>query len=264
MDKRDIDSPGHPQRAQTDQSLQVERERADARVGAKSNAVEEEADEVVRLARERADTLVRNARDDADRERRPHVTTPDASSTRERIRADVLLDDERSSADAVLEHERTQRRRYLADFLAVYREATDNHLDSEREHADGLIAVRDEFLATVSHDLRSLLGGLSLNAGLLIKQAPEGPTGDKMRWHGATNQRLVARMSRLVNDLLDVTSIEAGKLALLPEKVEIATLVRDTFDAFMPIAAVKRITMGVAAAPRGAVHDEGAFGPIRA
>jgi signal transduction histidine kinase len=101
----------------------------------------------------------------------------------------------------------------------------------------------------VSHDLRSLLGGLSLNAGLIVIQAPEGAGGDDMRRHAATSQRIVARMSRLLNDLLDIVSMEAGNLALLPEQVEVGEIVRETVAAFEEIAAKKRIKIGIVAAP---------------
>lgn len=46
-------------------------------------------------------------------------------------------------------------------------------------------------------------------------KAPTGAAGDLTRKCASTTQRLVARMSRVVNDLLDVTSIDAGKVALL-------------------------------------------------
>lgn len=244
MRERDVDSTGRPKRDQTDESLRVERDKADARVTEKRDAVEEEADEVVRIARRRADEVVQAARDDADRERGAQAADTEASAERERTRADVVLEQERSSADAVLQDERAERKRYLADFLAVEREATDKDLIGERAHADTVIAARDEFLATVSHDLRSLLGGLSLNAEVLLDLAPAGADGDILRRHAAMSQRMVSRMNRLINDLLDVTSIEEGKLALLPEQVEISELLRDTLEAFHPIAAAKRITLG--------------------
>jgi signal transduction histidine kinase len=50
-------------------------------------------------------------------------------------------------------------------------------------------------------------------------------------------------MNRLVNDLLDVASIEAGKLALVPTQIEVAHILRDTLEAFDPIATAKRITL---------------------
>jgi len=248
MRERDVDSTGHPKRDQTNESLRVERDKADARVAEKRDAVEEEADEVVRIARRRADQVVQTARNDADRERGPQATATEASSELERTRADGVLKQERSSADAVLRHERAERKRYLADFLAVEREATDKGLIGERAHADTVIAARDEFLATVSHDLRSLLGGLSLNTELLLDLAPGGDDGDTIRKLAAMSQRMVSRMNRLINDLLDVTSIEAGMLALLPEQVEISELLRDTLEAFDPIAAAKRVTLGADAA----------------
>jgi signal transduction histidine kinase len=236
-------SADHPKREQTDESLRVERDKADAKVGVKREAVEDEADEVVRLARERADEVVRTARDGADRERPPHSTATAASVQRERTRADVALEHERSDADKVIEHERAQRKRYLVDFLTVERDATDKDLVGERAYADGVIAARDEFLATVSHDLRSLLNSLSLNAGLLTQQAPEGASGDRTRKHAATSLRLIARMNRLIGDLLDVASIEAGKLGTVPEQVEVAKLVGDTVEAFAPIAAARGVTL---------------------
>jgi signal transduction histidine kinase len=243
MVDRDGDSISHPQRDETDKSLRIERDKTDTHIAQKRDVLEEEADEVVRIARQRADHVVQVTRDNADRERYPQSTAAEASSERERRRADVVLERERSHADVALEHERAKRKRYLDDFLAVEREATDQDLINERSHDDTLIATRDQFLGTVSHDMRSLLSGLSLTAELLIQHAPEGAGGDKMRRHSATIQRLVARMNRLVNDLLDVTSIEAGKLAVLLAPVEVATILRDTLDAFAPLAAAKRITL---------------------
>ena len=64
-----------------------------------------------------------------------------------------------------------------------------------------------------------------------------------MRRHAGTSQRLIARMNRLVNDLLDITSIEAGKLDLVVEQVEAANILRDTLEAFDLIAVAKRVAL---------------------
>jgi signal transduction histidine kinase len=50
-------------------------------------------------------------------------------------------------------------------------------------------------------------------------------------------------MNRLVNDLLDVACIHAGKLAVVPEEVEVTKLVRETVEAFGPVAAAKGVTL---------------------
>jgi signal transduction histidine kinase len=246
MGDRDGDNSRGLQRGQTDESLRAERDKADD-FAEKRTAVEEVADvadEVVRVARQRADEVVQAARDRADRKHVfPQAEVTAADSERERSREDFVLARERSHADAALERQRTERKRYLADLLAVEREATDQDLIDEREDADSAIATRDDFLANVSHDLRSLLGGLSLNAGLMLKQAPEGAGGDTMRAHADRSQRLITRMNRLVNDLLDIASIDAGKLELVVEQVDVAKLLGDTVDAFDPIAAAKRVAL---------------------
>lgn len=250
MSEQGEQSGVQPQRDQTDESLRLERDKADAGVTEKHNHVELEADEVVRAARERADHVLQTAREDVDRKHLLRSTTAEAITQRERARADLQLGEERSVADDALAHERAARQRFLADFLAVEREATDQHLEGERSQADTVIAARDEILATVSHDLRNLLGGLTLNAKLVIELASPGPGGDATRKQGAAIQRLVARMNRLVNDLLDITSIEAGKLAVVPEEVEVAKILGDLLEAFEPIAAAKHIRLDAQAESR--------------
>lgn len=261
MDKRHLDDPSGeqarqasermsketkvPQRDKTDESLRAERNKADARYEEKRAVLEEEADEVVRAARERAGEVIQVARDAADRKQAndPRTGKAQENSHRVRRREDAALALEHSTADAMLQIEREQRKRYLADFLAVERDATDSNLIGERAHTDAVVEARDEVLATVSHDVRTLLAGLALNAGLLMTNAPEGEPGEKIRKYAGMSQRMIAQMNRLVNDLLDVASIEAGALAMLPEDVEIATILRDTVEAFEPIAAARHITI---------------------
>ncbi len=238
MGKRQEQPDEHATRAQTDESLRVEREKADAAVEIKRVAVEEAADEVVDTARELADAVVARARSAAG----------DASprgEEEERRQADELVDEQRARADAQLKRERQDRQRYLAEFLLAEREATDSDLVEERAHADTIVAARDEFLATVSHDLRGMLSSLMFSAELLLLHAPEGSTGDVVRKQAGLSKRVLARMNRLISDLLDVASIEAGKLAMVLERTAVHGLLADTLDAFEPIAAGKKITLDV-------------------
>jgi len=229
----------------TDESLRVEREKVDSKIAEKRASADEDADNVVRTARQLADDVLQHERSRAD------LVTPAANNARvetERTRADTLLDDKRSREDSMLLEQRSERSRYLVDFLAVEREATDSNLVRERSYSDTQVSTRDEFLATVSHDMRNLLGGLGLNATLLLKYAPEGPDGDRIRRHATASQRLVARMTRLANDLLDLASIDAGKLSVVPDRVEVGKILRDTLDAFQPVAVAKGVRLDVACA----------------
>jgi len=96
MGRKDHGTTVHPQRDQTDESLRVERQKADAGVAARRDSDEGDADEVVRVARQRADEVVQSARDDADHERGPGSPAGAAISSRERGRADVVLERERA------------------------------------------------------------------------------------------------------------------------------------------------------------------------
>ena len=136
--------PGHERRAQTNQSLRIERDKTDVAIAKERDTIEGVADDVVWIARQRADQVVRTARADADSKRRPQSTATEASSERERTRADGLLADERSNADAVLADERAERGRYPDEFLTGEREATDMDLTGERAHADTLIGDQRE------------------------------------------------------------------------------------------------------------------------
>lgn len=244
MTDQNADTTHQPRREQTDESLRIEREKSDAASAEKQLAIDDKADTVVQVARELADEVVQTARDGADREQAAPAAT---DATSERDWADLVLARERANADAVLERERVQRRKSFQIFLANEREATDADLLDERADADTTAAARDDFLATVSHDLRSLLGGLALSAQVLIEKAPEDAAGDVIRKYASMSQRLVSRMTRLVNDLLDMASIDAGKVALLIEENDVADILRDTLEAFEPLAAAKGVALSAKA-----------------
>jgi len=76
-----------------------------------------------------------------------------------------------------------------------------------------------------------------------VQCAPEGEAGAQLRKLAAANGRYVKRMDRLLDDLLDVASIEAGKLTMVRGSVAVARLVEETVLAFEPVAAARSITL---------------------
>jgi PAS domain S-box-containing protein len=103
-------------------------------------------------------------------------------------------------------------------------EERDALLESERvarERAEEAARAREEILAIVSHDLRNPLNTISMCVSLL-----EHPMAKER--HDAqldVVRRAVARMTRLINDLLDVNLIAAGRLTMAPETVEAGALI---------------------------------------
>jgi signal transduction histidine kinase len=166
----------------------------------------------------------------------------------ERAHEDAALREERRAADASLRSERDERAEKLAALLRFEREQTDQSLHVERDRADAAVATRDDFLGMVSHDLRTLLAGIAFDVALLLQDVPEGDHGRKTVRLGQHIQRYVARMNRLVGDLLDVVSIEAGKLHVEPAHHDAVRLLRETVEAFQPTAAAKGIALTAAVA----------------
>ncbi len=116
---------------------------------------------------------------------------------------------------------------------------------SERERAaraaaEGANRMKDEFLAIVSHELRTPLNAILGWAELLSSGAlaPERVT------HGLETIARNARMqARLVEDLLDVSRIIAGKLAITRAPTDLAAIVRRAVETVAPQASAKSVAL---------------------
>ena len=250
-----------PERVDTDASLHEERSKTDEHLQQQRADIEEDADDVVAEARHRATEVLRMARQRIDRDLTDlGIDSAGRHEIRsERAAEDRALAEERGTADERLYVEREERQRALTSLLSHEREATDARLEIERAEADRMVATRDDFLGMVSHDLRTLLGGVALSAAVLAQQAnAAGEASAVMLGHVGRIQRFVARMNRLIGDLLDVVSLEAGSLAITPQPHDAVKLVRDLMDTFQPAFAAKRLvfTCDIAAGSLLAKFDE--------
>ncbi|WNG40698.1 hypothetical protein F0U61_48675 [Archangium violaceum] len=239
------DKKPRPEQDRTDQSLRQEREKTDDEFSKRQDSIEEDSDAVMRRARADADASLRVAREKMDdklmRSEAPHQERQ--SVARERVQEDTSLREERATTDEKLREERAARKRALANLLRLERETTDQHLLTERARSDEALAARDDFLAMVSHDLRTLLGGIAMRAAMLVRNAPEDEAGQRTRRDAGSIQHFTARMNRLIGDLLDVASIEAGKLTVEPRPEDAIRLVRETMEVFQPTASAKGISL---------------------
>jgi signal transduction histidine kinase len=237
---------GRAGRDETDTSLGRERGKTDDELLKRSEADDKTASDVIDASRGRADDVVARARAKADERLQSSGANSDDLATlrSERQREDETLVRERATADESLSAERDARRRALTALLASERLHTDQHLGRERDLADLAIASRDDFLAMASHDLRNMLGGIALSAASLMNIPCNEEAHDAITGHTQRIQRFTARMTRLVGDLVDIVSIEAGRLAVTPKRHDAVELIRETMDIFQPLAAAKQIWIG--------------------
>jgi signal transduction histidine kinase len=232
------DAPPSPEREHTDESLRVEREKAD-----EPRLVDETADAVLETARRRADSVLAVARGKSDR--RNGVLASSGIVERERVAEDATVRRERADADESLRTERTER----AASMEVERAETDKDLSHERARSDHSVAARDEFLGLVSHDLRNMLGSMIGFAALITKEGAGENRREQVLAFAQRIQRSGARMSRLVGDLLDIVSIEAGKLAVATELADPIAVVTEAVDAFQAQATAGGISLAAEIVP---------------
>jgi PAS domain S-box-containing protein len=117
---------------------------------------------------------------------------------------------------------------------------------SEREEAmEGLKEAdrrKDVYIATLAHELRNPLAPIANAASLLRGKAL---AQERIEWIAAMVGRQTAQMARLLDDLLDVTRISRGKIALHRAPVELGRLLRDTLQTSMPLIEAGRHQVGL-------------------
>lgn len=252
------DKQPHSEREQTDESLRVEREKADRALEEELAAIDETADAVIRRARARADEVLAAARAKTDRQ--SATPAPGAQSRkvveRERVLEDQAVREERADADETLHVERAEH----VGLLSIERGETDKDLFSERARSDDALATRDEFLGIVSHDLRNILNAMIGFAALIAKGVSRENHVDDVLMYAQRIQRSGARMNRLIGDLVDVASIEAGILAATREVGDPAHVVTEAVDTLQAQASASRVSLVVEIAPPSSLA---AFDPAR-
>jgi len=117
-----------------------------------------------------------------------------------------------------------------------------NTLASHIEKLKELDRLKSEFLATVSHELRTPIAVMREGVSLCV----DGVAGELNEMqHEFLSDALdnIDRLSRLIDDLLDISKIEAGKVLVRKSDINICDIVRKTVRNFQPIAEKKGITL---------------------
>ncbi len=145
------------------------------------------------------------------------------------------------------------RRRFSADDLPLaeelgHRAAT--AIDNARLHraAEDAVRARQDILAVVSHDLRSPLSTVSMAAESLLVRRPEHDRRTRDRRALEMIDRAAHRMARMTMDLLDMSSIEAGHLALDAKPTAVATIIQDVVEEMAHGAAASSLQLVAGAA----------------
>ena len=122
-----------------------------------------------------------------------------------------------------------------------------------RTAAEAANRVKDEFLAVLSHELRTPLNTAMGWAQLI--DAGQLPAEEQRRGISAIRRGL-AQQLRLINDLLDISAISAGKMQLVPVYVELVELVRLATEGWRAAAAAAKVEVATAFDGPVSVHGD--------
>jgi chemotaxis family two-component system sensor kinase Cph1 len=125
------------------------------------------------------------------------------------------------------------------------RYAIELDLAAQVRRAQAAVESRDELVAVVSHDLRSPLSVVSIQASMLIRTLVSDTSAASRRIMSAANsiQRATTRMAQMLDDLLDLSAIERGRYRVEMEPHRLESILEDSKTLLSPIAENKRIAL---------------------
>jgi two-component system, sensor histidine kinase len=151
-----------------------------------------------------------------------------------------------SSVESAL---RARRRQYEVRDHLLERERTEAALKAESR-------AKDEFLAMLGHELRNPLGAIAAAAHLLDVTAPNVGDDDGSAQARRVIERQVRHLTRLVDDLLDVSRVTTGKIELSRRPLDAAAAVANCVAALRAAGRVDSHSLDVVATPVWVEADE--------
>ncbi len=120
--------------------------------------------------------------------------------------------------------------------------------DTRARASEAAIAARDEFVAIAAHELRTPLTSLLLQIEAVernLANAPAGKLTDVDRQRIGASARSASRLSGLIDGMLDMSRLTAGRLVLNFDEVDLAALAREVAQRFTPDAMAASCVMRI-------------------
>lgn len=117
---------------------------------------------------------------------------------------------------------------------------SENELKVSRGKLEHAVRARDELLSVCSHELRTPVASMKLQTQMtrrnLIKGDPLALSPERMKKLVEQADRQLDRLVRLIEEMLDFSRVQAGRLKLHLETVELAALIKEVVERFEPQA----------------------------
>jgi signal transduction histidine kinase len=103
------------------------------------------------------------------------------------------------------------------------------------------MALRDDVMAAVSHDLRNPLSVILIYVDHLLRIAPSKQADEASRSQLVAIKRIVKRMDHMIQDLVDIGQLQAGELRIVRGEHELSEIMNEVFDLMNPSAVEKSL-----------------------
>ena len=124
------------------------------------------------------------------------------------------------------------------------RRKVEQALRQARDLAETATRMKSNFLANMSHELRTPLNAILGFTGTLLMGLP-GPLNDEQQRQLSTIRGSANHLLALINDLLDLARIEAGRMELKPERIDCQQLLEAVAENLRPLAGRKNLRLDV-------------------
>jgi signal transduction histidine kinase len=159
------------------------------------------------------------------------------------LRVSLLWRDRQGAEAALRESESSYRALYSVA------ESARERVTAQNEQLLALDKMKDEFVALISHELRTPLTSIRGYVELLREDLPTAPLEQQDKFLSVV-ERNADRLLSLVNDLLVMAQIEAGKLDLNQTETDLVSLVEECVAAAGPLAEEQQIDVEISARAR--------------
>ncbi len=130
------------------------------------------------------------------------------------------------------------------DMLEMKVEERTRELRESNERLQELDRLKSEFLATMSHELRTPLNSIIGFTGILAK-GRSGPVNDEQKKQLDIVGRSARHLLTLINDLLELSRIEAGKITLNIESFDFIEVINDVAELIRPLRTEKGLALKI-------------------
>jgi signal transduction histidine kinase len=145
-----------------------------------------------------------------------------------------------ASVQSVKEMREIAEKRALSEGIAQERAASISELRETRAKLAEALVAKDAFMSICGHELKTPLTSLSLQTQLALKAIDAGNekflARDRIAKMVNQTDRQVKRLLRLIQDMLDHSRIQVGKLSIHREALDLAGLVEDVVNSYQPMA----------------------------